>query len=254
MRQIQERRQAAATSRPKRNMNIYAAASLFALLILLYIIISEVFTMLFRLIGLPEEKARFQVVSLLTGSGFTTRESEMIISTKRRRRLARITMLFGYVFNISVVSAFINVFMSLKITQVGQYILGIIIPLGVAALLVIIMRIPAVRSFGSSLILKAVGNITHTETMNSVMIIDHIGQGCIAQVHIRAVPEALSGKKLFESRIKEDHNILIMLIEDKLGRVEPPHKDTVFNEGEKLTVFGDYQNICRVFEAKEHFE
>ena len=235
-------------------MNIYAAASLFALLILLYIIILEVFTFLFRMIGLPEEKARFQVVSLLTGSGFTTRESEMIISTRRRRRLARVTMLFGYVFNISVVSAFINVFMSLKITQVGQYLLGLLIPLGVAALIIILLRIPAVRALGSSLIMKAVGNITHTETANTVMLIDHIGQGCIAQVHVRTVPQKLAGKRLFESRLKEDSNILIMLVEDKRGKVEPPHKDTVFNEGEKLTVFGDYQNICRVFEAKEHFE
>lgn len=254
MRQIQERRQAAAKSRPRRNMNIYAAASLFAVLILLYIIISEVFTLLFRLIGLPEEKARFQVVSLLTGSGFTTRESEMIISTRRRRRLARITMLFGYVFNISVVSAFINVFMSLKITQVGQYLLGLLIPVGMVAILIIILRIPAVRSFGSALVLKAVGNITHTKTANTVMIIDHIGNGTIAQVHIMAVPEALSGKRLFESKLKEEHNILIMLVEDKHGKVEAPHKDTVFSEGEKLTVFGDYQNICRVFEAREHFE
>ena len=224
-------------------MNIYAAASLVAVLILLYIIISEVFTLLFRLIGLPEEKARFQVVSLLTGAGFTTRESEMIISTRRRRRLARITMLFGYVFNISVVSAFINVFMSLKITQVGQYVFGLLIPVGMVAVLVIILRIPAVRKFGNSLILKLVGNFAHTDTVNTVMIIDHIGQGTIAQVHIRAVPEALKGKRLFESRVKEEHNILIMLIEDTRGKVEPPHKDTVFPEGEKLTVFGDYQKI-----------
>lgn len=235
-------------------MNIYAAASLFAVLILLYIIISEVFTLLFRLIGLPEEKARFQVVSLLTGAGFTTRESEMIISTRRRRRLARITMLFGYVFNISVVSAFINVFMSLKITQVGQYVFGLLIPVGMVAVLVIILRIPAVRKLGNSLIMKVVGNFAHTDTVNTVMIIDHIGRGTIAQVHIRAVPEALKGKRLFESRVKEEHNILIMLIEDTRGKVEPPHKDTVFAEGEKLTVFGDYQKICRVFEAKEHFE
>ena len=77
-------------------MNIYVAASLFSLLMLIYWVISEIFTMLFRFIGLPEEKARFQVTSLLTGCGFTTRESEMILSTKRRRLLARITMLFGY--------------------------------------------------------------------------------------------------------------------------------------------------------------
>ena len=89
--------------------NIYGAASLFAVIILLYWIISEVFTVLFRLIGLPEEKARFQVTSLLTACGFTTSESEMFLSTRTRRRLVRATMMFGFVFNITIVSALINV-------------------------------------------------------------------------------------------------------------------------------------------------
>ena len=80
-------------------MSLYAASSLFALMILIYWVISEVFTVLFRFTGLPDERARFQVISLLTGCGFTTRESEMILSSRSRRRLARITMLFGYVFN-----------------------------------------------------------------------------------------------------------------------------------------------------------
>ena len=63
-------------------MNIYLAFSLFALIILVYWVISELFAMLFRFTGLPDEKARFQVISLLTGTGFTTRESEMILSTR----------------------------------------------------------------------------------------------------------------------------------------------------------------------------
>ncbi|MBQ1530932.1 MAG: hypothetical protein IIZ57_02205, partial [Solobacterium sp.] len=69
-------------------MNIYAAFSLFALIILVYWIINELFTILFRFMGLPEERARFQVTSLLTGCGFTTRESEFFISSRSRRRLA----------------------------------------------------------------------------------------------------------------------------------------------------------------------
>ena len=141
-------------------MNIYVAATLFALLILLYWIISELFTMIFRLIGLPEDKARFQVTSLLTGCGFTTRESEMILSTKRRRRLARITMLFGYVFNITVVSAFVNVFLSLKVSQVGGYIAGILIPLGMVAVLIILARIPAVRAWIDNSLRKAAGSLS----------------------------------------------------------------------------------------------
>ena len=84
-------------------MNIYVSIALFILIIMLYMVISELFTILFRFTGLPDEKARFQVLSLLTGCGFTTRESEMVLSTRSRRRLARIMMLFGYVFNITIV-------------------------------------------------------------------------------------------------------------------------------------------------------
>ena len=123
-------------------MNEYVAASLFAILILVYWVISEIFTILFRFVGLPEEKARFQVTSLLTGCGFTTRESEMILTTRQRRRLARMLMLFGYVFNITVVSAFINVFLSLTSNQVGSFFLGALIPLGALAIVFGLSRAP----------------------------------------------------------------------------------------------------------------
>ena len=99
-------------------MNIYIAVDLFALIVLIYCIILDFFTMIFRLTGLPDEKARFQVMSLLTGCGFTTHESEMILAIKPRRRMALMIMLFGYVFNITIVSAFINVCLSLKQTQI----------------------------------------------------------------------------------------------------------------------------------------
>ena len=127
-------------------MSIYIACSLFALIILVYWIISELFTMLFRFTGLPDERARFQVVSLLTGCGFTTRESEMILSTRSRRRLARITMLFGYVFNITIVSAFVNVFLSLKLVQMGNYFFAVLIPLAAVIAVFAFARIPSIRT------------------------------------------------------------------------------------------------------------
>ena len=236
-----------------RTMTIYVAASLFALLILLYWVILELFTMLFRFIGLPEEKARFQVTSLLTGCGFTTHESEMILSTKRRRRLARITMLFGYVFNITVVSAFINVFLSLKLTQIGGYVASVVIPLGAVALIIILMRIPAIRGRLESVVRKLAGTLAGDSASNTVMLIDHIGHGSIAQVALVSIPEELREKPLFLSGLKEEKNILVMLVEHKGGKVEAPQAQTVFAPGDKLTVFGDYNEICKVFKAKEHF-
>lgn len=234
-------------------MNIYAAATLFALLILIYLIISELFTMIFHFVGLPEEKARFQVTSLLTGCGFTTRESEMILSTKQRRRLARITMLFGYVFNISVVSAFINVFLSLKTAEVGNYIIGIIIPIAVTAPLIGLTRIRAVRRLIDRTLEKLVGSMIRPNSSNSIIIIDQIGKGTIAQVTVKSLPEEFVGVELCKTGLKEEKNILIMLLERKDLSIEAPTAHTVFTDGDKLTVYGDYKTICKVFAAKERF-
>ena len=69
-------------------MNAYLALLLFSMIILLYWVMTELFTFFFRLTGLPDERARFQVISLLTGTGFTTRESEFILASRKRRRLS----------------------------------------------------------------------------------------------------------------------------------------------------------------------
>ena len=93
------------------------AILMFVFLILIYILISDIITVLFRLTGLTEEKARFQVVSLLTNSGFTTNESEIIVSSKVRRKIAKATMLFGYAFTVTIVSTIVNIFMTFDETK-----------------------------------------------------------------------------------------------------------------------------------------
>ncbi len=76
-------------------MSINAALLIILLLIAVFFLFVEIFTVLFMLTGLPERKARFQVISILTNTGFATGESEVITSSRRRRRLATITMLFS---------------------------------------------------------------------------------------------------------------------------------------------------------------
>jgi Ca2+/Na+ antiporter len=56
-------------------------------------------------------------------------------------------MLFGYVFNITIVSALINLFMTLRFAQDEQRILSIFIPLVAIAMIFIIMRTQKIRSF-----------------------------------------------------------------------------------------------------------
>ncbi len=234
-------------------MNTYLAFSLFSLIILVYWVISEMFTILFRFTGIPDERARFQVVSLLTGCGFTTRESEMILSSKARRRLARITMLFGYVFNITIVTAFINVFMSLKVSQAGSYVIGILIPLAAVAVILVFMRVPAVKAWGDRNLERLARRILRQDAANTVLLIDYIGQASIAQVTLYTVPEEFRGIPLAETGLKTEKNILVMLVEREGKQPEAAQAGTAFTDGDKVTVFGDYGNICRVFNAKEQF-
>lgn len=234
-------------------MNIYTALSLFSFIILVYWVITELFTILFRFTGLPDERARFQVISLLTGCGYTTRESEMFLSSKHRRRLARITMLFGYVFNITIVSAFINVFLSFKLNQVEQY-FGILIPLAAAAIIFVFIRVPKVRAWGDGVLQRIADHMVgRTDSFNTVLLLDYIGTDSIALVTLNCIPEEYRGVPLAETGLKADTGILVMLVERPGEKARPAGAGTVFAVGDKLTVFGDYATICKSFHARERF-
>lgn len=231
-------------------MNVIFAFTQFSVIVLIYWVISEFFTVLFRFTGVPDEKARFQVVSLLTGSGYTTRESELFVSTKPRRRLARIIMLFGYVFNITFISALINVFITLKASdRTLHHIVGQIIPLIAAAIIFLFIRIPRIHSWGENLLELLAGRLVNRGRDNSAFLLDYIGEDSIVQVVLKQVPQKFAGKRLADTGIKSEHNILVMLVDR--DKTTPATADTVFQVGDKLTVFGNYATVCRVFEAQE---
>ena len=235
-------------------MNIYMAFVLFSLIILIYWVITELFTILFRFPGLPDERARFQVISLLTGCGYTTKESEMFLSNRRRRRLARITMLFGYVFNITIVSAFVNVFLSLKLSQMGRDYWGVLIPVAAVAIIFVFIRVPQIRAWGDGVLQRFADRlIGQGEKINTVLILDYIGSDSIALITLKNIPEEYQGVPLSKTGLRADTGILVMLVERPGKKAEPAGADTVFEVGDKLTVFGNYAVICRAFHAREHF-
>ncbi len=234
-------------------MTLFLASILFSVIILIYWIIMELFTMMFRITGIPDDKARFQVLSLLTGAGFTTRESESAVSSRMRRRLAQVTMLFGYVFNVTIVSTLVNVFFSLKSAQIDTFFLGIVIPLLIAALVIMLIRTRFIRKRIDRLLSRLAGRIMKQDKVNTVLLMDYIGHDSIANVILKEVPEPLQGKTLAESKLKQEHNLTLLLVERDGIKPEAARADTIFREGDRLTVFGRYDEISRVFQAEERF-
>ncbi|WP_419910179.1 hypothetical protein [Hoeflea sp.] len=87
-----------------------AAALTIAILLALSVSLVRIGAVAMRLTGLPEDIARFQCVSALTGTGFTTHEAEMIANYPIRRRIVVVLMVLGNLGLISIASTFIVAF------------------------------------------------------------------------------------------------------------------------------------------------
>lgn len=97
-------------------------------------------------------------------------------------------------FNITIVSAFINVFLSLKLSQVEHYYLGVLIPLAAIAIIFIFMRVPKVRAWGDGMLQRFADHIIGREdSFSNVLLLDHIGTDSIALVALNTIPEEYRG-------------------------------------------------------------
>jgi len=69
--------------------------ALFIIVLVVSFIIVRIGAIAFQLTGLEWSLAKFQALSCFTGTGFTTREAELITSNAQRRRIASVLMVLG---------------------------------------------------------------------------------------------------------------------------------------------------------------
>lgn len=229
-------------------MSITGALVLFVVFIIVYVVIAEIFTVLFRLTGLTEEKARFQVISLLTNCGFTTSESELITAARRRRKLARVTILFGYAFTVTIVSIIVNLFIALTKAQLESF-----WPVAVVILLLfigsyILTRFEGIRCAFDKKIEYLGNKLMFGGGSNAIMILDRYGDHVVAQIKLSHLPYILQDTPLYQSGLKEDYHVQVMLIKRTGQKVRMVDGQTVIEQDDEIVVFGDYQHIRQIFE------
>ena len=228
-------------------MTLSVSISLFFAVAVLYILIIDIFTILFRMSGLTEEKAKFQVISLLTNSGYTTQESELIMGKLLRRRLARTIMLFGYIFSITIVTAFVNVVLNLpKAIQEDFWTLTVRLAV-VFVIFMIVKRVPGAKQRFNDLIEKMGRKWMFRGSVNIVSVVDQYAKGVVAGVSIAAVPDSIQGKSLGESGLMENFGVRIILIQRGGEVMEYITRDTKIEKGDKLVVFGKLEKIRSLF-------
>ncbi|PCD05635.1 hypothetical protein CMV16_22925 [Peribacillus simplex] len=106
------------------------------LYLIIIILVIEISVTLMKLTGLKGTVARFQVISMLTGTGFTTDESKSIIDHPVRRKISMFLILFG-AFSLAVIISSISTLLTddLRLME-----LSIII--GILLVLTVLVKVP----------------------------------------------------------------------------------------------------------------
>ena len=232
-------------------MGLIASVILILAFIVIYVIVIQIYSVLFRITGLTKEKANFQAISLLTNSGFTTSESEIIVSDRVRRRIAIAAMINGYAFSVIIVSLIINVILSLKEDIQDQTLDIMLVAFGVFVLLIIITQIPFLKKLLEKFIqFLAVKVLRRNNNENIIIMLDNYGKDSMAEVCLNRIPEAMVDVPLCEMKIKEKNHLNILMIK-RNGKVIDVTKDTVFKKGDRLVVFGSTASIVNAFNKKK---
>lgn len=66
-------------------------------ILFIFVILVDIYCIILQMTGLSKDKAFFQVISILTGTGFSTRESELITQHPTRRKVSIYIMITGYI-------------------------------------------------------------------------------------------------------------------------------------------------------------
>lgn len=232
-------------------MGIIASVILILSFIVVYVIVIQIYTVLFRITGLTKEKAHFQAISLLTNSGFTTSESEIITTDRFRRRIAIAAMINGYAFSVIIVSLIINMILSLKEDMQDQTLKIILVAFGIFVAIIIITQIPFIkRQFEKLIQFITTKLLRRNKTENIIIMLDNYGRDSMAEVYLNRIPEFMVDVPLSEMKIKEKYHLNVLMVK-RSGKVIDVNKDTIFKKGDRLVVFGSTASINNVFNKKK---
>lgn len=222
------------------------------LFIIIYIgiilVVVELCTTLFVLTGLEKPVARFQVVSMLTSTGFTTGESELIIAHPIRRRLGAFLILFG-AFSLAVIISAIS-----GILQKNFHITEIGIIAGVLVLLLAILKLPFLQKKLSSKLQEELEQNYKLEDLPIKDVLLHNDDDYFAEIHVHEESDMVGRTLNEEIKPEEDINILFIRRGDVALRHER-HQEKI-QAGDQLVLYGDKSILQKKFaaEIKAHEE
>lgn len=212
----------------------------FILLIYIMLIFIEIFIVSPKITGLSREKARFQVISLLTSTGFTTKESELITQHPVRRKIAEEIMIFKYVGGIIGTATLFNAYLDSLIRKVEP--MDILIWISMLAIILAILKnkwlLNKISFFIEMQLINQSNKNKKKYKSEGLWTREDFG---IVDVVVEE-GSYLVGMRLKDAGLKNKYIQVLQI--DKGDKHYPfPKVDYVFEPGDKLTIYGNLNNI-----------
>lgn len=228
-------------------MGINALILLGLSIILIYVIFIEIFTVIFKMTGLTNDKARFQVISLFTNSGFTTQEAELIVNSKVRRKIANLTMLSGFILNVTVISVLVNVFITLGQAESNDVLKFFLVIGGFFIVMYILKKLKVFEFLLKGITERITNRIIYGGNTNVIEVLDTYGKNSIVQIKIINLPDILNDITLEKSDLRSIHGINVLAITRDGETNAHVTKDDIIKTNDRVILFGRLASIKKVF-------
>ncbi len=195
-----------------------------------------------RLTGLDDDRAEFQALSAVTGTGFTTRESELVMADPRRRRVVQALMILGNVVLVTLISLLVGSFSTFE-SAFDVPVTVLILVAGAYALYRFYVGRSLSRRFSDWVAKKVEAHLTLRERPVHEVLVLAEGYG-VAEVRI-GEDAVCAGKSLQNARLRERGLLVLAIRRD--GEVLPaPRGGDRIEPGDRLVCYGDLERLHKV--------
>jgi hypothetical protein len=213
---------------------VYAIV-LLLIVALLSLLITRIATVALTVTGMPKESARFQARSALTGAGFTTSESEAVVSHPVRRRIVMALMLIGSAGLVTAVAGLLGGFRAAARDD-EQLVRGSLLLAGLI-LVYLVSRSQWVDRHLSRFITKVLRRYTDLDVRDYARLLHLAGEYSVKEMAVQS-GDWMAGRSLGELRMKDD-GVLVLGLVDRSGEYHgAPGKDTVIDAGDTVILYG----------------
>jgi hypothetical protein len=227
---------------------------LFIIVLLISFIVVRIGAIAFQLTGLEWSLAKFQALSCFTGTGFTTKESELVVSNPQRRKIASVLIVLGNAGLVTMIATFANSLRpgvaetKISLPFLKDFMPSSLLPWVNFAVIILLFLLlyklfthddsaHSLTGFLRKFVLKRymIKPVTFEE-----LLISTGGYG-VSRITVCANSSVLN-KTLIESRLRS-YDITVLAVVRGRQTIPNSSADTIFSLNDELICFGMLENI-----------